>query len=96
MESRNTNKCADAEKRKAAIQLKRRDTYNQIFAHRREALLLPRRMRKQDCGKHRILEDPIVGSIEQGTPSWYKGGFPKQTALIIREPASLLQKGYIF
>ncbi|OIT27474.1 hypothetical protein A4A49_59728, partial [Nicotiana attenuata] len=92
MESRNTNKCSDAEKRKAAMQLKRRDTYNQISAHRREALLLSRRMRKQDSGKHRVLEDPVVGGLEQGTPSWYKGGFPKQTALIIREPTSLLQK----
>ncbi|OIT04756.1 hypothetical protein A4A49_52898 [Nicotiana attenuata] len=80
MESRNTNKCSHAEKRKAAMQLKQRDTYNQISAHRREAFLLSRRMKKQDSG-NRLLEDPIVGGLEQGTPSGYKGGFPKQTAL---------------
>ncbi|OIS98960.1 hypothetical protein A4A49_60923, partial [Nicotiana attenuata] len=87
------NKCSYAEKRKAAMQLKRHDTQSQISAHRREATLLSRRMRRQDSAKHSLLQSSNFAVPEQSTSSWDKAGFLKQTALAIREPPSLAEKG---
>ncbi|OIT00116.1 hypothetical protein A4A49_59749, partial [Nicotiana attenuata] len=92
MDSKEPNKCSYAEKRKAAMQLKRRDTQSQISAHRREAMLLSRLMRRQDSTKHSLLQRSIFAAPEQSTSSWDKAGFPKQTALTIREPPSLPEK----
>ncbi|OIT27213.1 hypothetical protein A4A49_56290, partial [Nicotiana attenuata] len=86
MDSRKPNKYSCAEKKKAAMQLKHRDTQSQISPHRREAMLLSRRMRRQNFAKHSLLESPIVAVLEQATSSWDKAGFLKQTNLTIREP----------
>nr|XP_016434367.1 PREDICTED: uncharacterized protein LOC107760773 [Nicotiana tabacum] len=75
------------------MQLKRRDTQSQISTRIREAMLLSRRMRRQKFSKHRLLESLIVVVPEQATLSWDKTGFLKQTALTIREPPSLAEKG---
>ncbi|XP_009797908.1 uncharacterized protein [Nicotiana sylvestris] len=74
------------------MHLKRRDTQSQISARRREAMLLSRRMRRQNFAKHSLLESPIVAVPEQATSSWDKTGFLNQTALTIREPPSLAEK----
>ncbi|XP_070026003.1 uncharacterized protein [Nicotiana sylvestris] len=74
------------------MQLKRRDTQSQISARRKEAMLLSRRMRRQNFAKHNLLESLIVAVPEQATSSWDKTGFLKQTALTIREPPSLAEK----
>ncbi|XP_016481320.2 uncharacterized protein LOC107802354 isoform X1 [Nicotiana tabacum] len=92
MDSKKRDNCLHGEKRKAAMQLKRRDTYNQISPTRRDALLLSRRMRKQDTARHNLAENAIVAISEQASSSLYKAGFPKQTALTIREPHALLEK----
>ncbi|OIT30434.1 hypothetical protein A4A49_57901 [Nicotiana attenuata] len=93
MDSKEPNKYSYAEKKKAAMQLKRRDTQSQISAHRREAMLLSRRMRRQNFAKHSLLESLIVAIPEQATSSWDKAGFLKQATLTIREPPSLAEKG---
>nr|XP_016506750.1 PREDICTED: uncharacterized protein LOC107824485 [Nicotiana tabacum] len=92
MDSKEPNKCSYAEKRKAAMQLKRRDMQSQISAYRREAMLLSRRMRRQDSAKNILLQSSNFAVPEQSTSSWAKAEFPKQTALTIREPPSLAQK----
>nr|XP_033516776.1 uncharacterized protein LOC104114668 isoform X3 [Nicotiana tomentosiformis] len=73
---------------KAAMQLKRRDRQSQISAHRREAMLLSRRIRRQDSANHSLLQSPTVAVPEH----WNKAGFLKQTALTILEPPSLAEK----
>ncbi|OIT01482.1 hypothetical protein A4A49_59883 [Nicotiana attenuata] len=93
MNSKEPNKYSYAETRKAAMQLKQRDTQSQISACRREAMLLSRRIRRQNFAKHGLLESPIVAVPEQATSSWDKIGFLKQTTLTIREPPSLAEKG---
>ncbi|XP_016493762.1 uncharacterized protein LOC107813069 isoform X1 [Nicotiana tabacum] len=92
MDSKEPNKCSYAEKRKAAMQLKRLDTQSQISAHSREAMLLSRRMRRQHSTKHSLLQSPFFAVPQQSTSSWDKAGFLKQTALTIREPPSLPEK----
>ncbi|KAK4370151.1 hypothetical protein RND71_009626 [Anisodus tanguticus] len=67
--------------RKATTQLKRRDTYSQISAHRKEALLLSRRLKKQDSIRHNVLENSTAVAPEQSTSSWYNADFLKQAAL---------------
>nr|XP_009766860.1 PREDICTED: uncharacterized protein LOC104218146 isoform X2 [Nicotiana sylvestris] len=69
------------EKKKAAMQLKRRDTYNQISPVRRDALLLSRRMRKQDTARHNLAENADVAVSEQPTSSLYKVGFQNKLRL---------------
>ncbi|OIT27389.1 hypothetical protein A4A49_65824, partial [Nicotiana attenuata] len=92
MDSKEANRCSYAEKRKATMQLKRRDTQSQISAHRREVMLLSRRMRRQDSTKHSLLQHSIFAVPEQSTSSWDKAGFLKQIGLTIREPPSLPEK----
>nr|XP_033510046.1 uncharacterized protein LOC104088840 isoform X2 [Nicotiana tomentosiformis] len=92
MDSKEPNKCSYAEKRKAAMQLKRRDTQSQISAHSGEAMLLSRRMRRKHSTKHSLLQSPFFAVPQQSTSSWDKAGFLKQTALNIREPPSLPEK----
>ncbi|OIT01483.1 hypothetical protein A4A49_60108, partial [Nicotiana attenuata] len=88
MDSKEPNECSHAEKMKAAMQLKWCDRQSQISAHRREAMLLSRRIRRQDPAKHSLLQTPIVAVPEY----WNKAGFLKQTALTIKEPPSLAEK----
>nr|XP_033508377.1 uncharacterized protein LOC104119887 isoform X4 [Nicotiana tomentosiformis] len=49
-------------------------------------------MRKQDTEGLNLAENAIVVVPEQATSSLYKAGFPKQTALTIRESYALLEK----
>ncbi|OIT08143.1 hypothetical protein A4A49_63227, partial [Nicotiana attenuata] len=79
-------------KKKAAMQLKRHDTYSQISVARRDALLLSQRMRKQVTAGHNLVENTIVVVPDQATSSLYKAEFSKQIALTIREPRALLEK----
>lgn len=51
-------------------------------------------MRKQDTEGLNLAENAIVVVPVQATSSLYKAGFPKQTALTIRESYALLEKGY--
>lgn len=95
MDSKEANKCFYAEKRKAAMQFKRRDTQSQISAHRREVMLLTRRMRRQDSTEHNLIHSSIFAVPQQSTSSWDKAEFLKQTGLTIREPPSLPEKGYV-
>ncbi|KAK4357606.1 hypothetical protein RND71_023216 [Anisodus tanguticus] len=69
MDFKEPNKYSHAEKMKAAAKLKRRDTYRQLSApHRKEELLLPRRMKKQDSAGYNFLQHPVVVP-EQATSS---------------------------
>lgn len=49
-------------------------------------------MRKQDTEGLNLAENAIVVVPVQATSSLYKAGFPKQTALTIRESYALLEK----
>lgn len=73
------------------MQLKRRDTYSQLSAHKRETLLLSRRL-QTDSTRLNLLENSTIATPTQSTSSCYRDGFPKQVALVIREPPALPQK----
>ncbi|KAM3342766.1 hypothetical protein P3S68_027732 [Capsicum galapagoense] len=76
MDPEKSNYCSYAEKRKAAMQLKRRETY---------------RFRK-NSRSHAFLVDPTTAVSERITSASCNSDFPQQTALTIRELPTLPEK----